>query len=158
MQRLQKINQTQLKAQGEYDFTDAIQFEKLNIGKFLIRLSIGGLMLFHGLFKLLHGTDQIQQILSEVGLPTFFSFGVLIGEVLAPVMLIIGYKVRLGAFLIAFDMFMSILLVHARDILSINNMGGWMIEINALYLLGAVSIMFLGSGRFAVTRGHGLLD
>jgi putative oxidoreductase len=93
-----------------------------------------------------------------VGLPVFFSFGVLIGEVVGPIMILLGYKVRLGAFLVAFNMFMAILLVHASDIFAVSGMGGWMIELNALYFLGALSIMFLGSGRFSLSKGAGALD
>jgi putative oxidoreductase len=128
------------------------------MGKLLLRLNIGGLMLVHGIHKLVNGTDQVDRILANVGLPVFFSFGVLIGEVVAPIMLILGYKVRLAAFLVAFNMLMATLLVHASDIFALSEMGGWMIELNALYFLGAISILFLGSGRFSLSKGKGLMD
>lgn len=148
----------ELKKSGEYDITDAIQYAKNDIGRMLIRLTIGGLMLVHGLNKLINGTDMVDQVLVNVGLPVFFSFGVIIAEVVAPVMLILGYKVRLAGFLIAFDMFMATLLVHAGDLFKVSEMGGWMIELNALYFFGGIAIMFLGSGHFALTRGKGMLD
>lgn len=142
----------------DYDVTDAIRFQKYDMGALVLRLSIGGLMLFHGINKLLHGTDQVAMVLENVGLPIFFSFGVLLAEVLAPVMLILGFKVRVAAFLIAIDMFMATLLVHSSDMLKVSNMGGWMIELTALYFFGAIAILFFGSGKFAVTKGKGYLD
>lgn len=140
------------------DVTDVIHFQKEDVGKFLIRLSIGGLMLFHGLNKIMYGNEEVNQILTNVGIPNFFSFGVFIGEVLGPVLLIIGYKARLGAFFVAINMLIAIMLVHSSQLNEVNAMGGWMIEINALYLLGAIAILFLGSGRIAISKGKGALD
>src|SRR4051812_38526728 len=86
---------------GDFDITDTIRYHKNDVGKLLLRFSIGGLMLFHGINKLYHGTEQVNQILASVGLPVFFAFGVLLAEVVAPIMLILGYKTRLAGFLIA---------------------------------------------------------
>jgi putative oxidoreductase len=158
MEKTERLNSIRREEQDQYDATDTIRFEKNSIGKLILRINIGGLMLFHGIHKLVHGTDEVGRILSNVGLPVFFSFGVLVGEVIAPIMLLLGYKVRIGAFLVAFNMMMAILIVHSSEIFAISGMGGWMIELNALYLLGALSIMFLGSGRFSFSRGQGLLD
>lgn len=142
----------------DYDITDVIRFQKEDVGKLLVRLSIGGLMLIHGLTKIIYGNEQVNQILTDVGIPNFFSFGVFIGEVLGPILLIVGYKVRLGAFFIAMNMLIAILLVHASQLNELSPSGGWMIELNALYLLGAIAVMFLGSGRLAISKGKGALD
>ena len=158
MQNTKRMNEYHLREQGDYDITDAIQFQKNDIGRLILRLTIGGLMLFHGLHKVFYGTDQVNQILNSVGIPAFFSFGVFIGEVLGPIMLIIGYKVRLGAFFVAINMLIAILLVHSSQLDELNQGGGWMLELNALYLLGALAIMFLGSGHLSVSKGRGALD
>jgi putative oxidoreductase len=158
MAKTSHMGDYRLRRSEDYDITDALKFQKNDIGRFILRLSIGGLMLFHGIDKILHGTEQVSRILSSVGLPAFFSFGVFLGEVLAPVMLILGYKVRAAGFFVALDMFMAILLVHASDIADVSPTGGWMIELNVLYLLGAISIIFLGSGRIAISKGKGVLD
>ena len=140
------------------DITDIILHRKNDVGLFILRLSIGGLMLFHGMSKIIYGTEQVENILLRTGMPVFFTFGVFLGEVLAPLMLILGYKVRLAGFLIAVDMLVATLLVHASDFTQMNELGGWMLELNALYFLGALSIIFLGSGRIAITKGNGALD
>jgi putative oxidoreductase len=143
---------------GDYDITDALRYQKIDFGTLTLRLSIGVLMLIHGLNKFFYGTKQVNEILASVGIPVFFSFAVLLAEVLAPVMLIIGFKTRLAAFLIIVDMFMATLLVHSNDLTKVSEMGGWMVELNALYFFGALAIVFFGSGRFAVSKGRGYLD
>lgn len=140
------------------DLSDAFFDTKEDVGKFLLRLTLGALMLIHGVNKLLYGTEQVEGILTAVGLPAFFSFGVILGEVLGPLMIILGYKVRIGAALMAFDMLMAVLLVHSADFTKLNASGGWMLELNALYFLGALAVILLGSGRYGITRGAGPLD
>lgn len=155
MQKTNRIDQTH---HHEFDILDGLQLRKNDIGRFVLRITIGGLMLFHGMNKLIYGTGQVENILTSAGMPAFFSFGVFIGEVVGPVMLILGFKTRLAAFFVVLDMIIATLLVHASDFNEMNAMGGWMLELNALYLLGAVAIIFLGSGRYALTKGRGALD
>lgn len=161
MQRTERLHphpSPQQKHVEDYDITDAVRFAKADFGKLILRINIGGLMLFHGVNKLVVGTEQVGQLLQNVGLPAFFSFGVLVGEIVAPIMLILGYKVRLAGFLIAVDMFMAVLLAHSSEFFRLTEGGGWMMELNALYFFGSIALMFLGSGKFAVTKGRGYLD
>lgn len=163
MQQTQKIHHhhgygARMRAADDYDIVDAFRFQKIDFGILLLRLTVGGLMLIHGINKLMSGTEAVNQVLENVGLPVFFSFGVLLAEVLAPIMLIIGFKVRIAAFLIAVDMFMAVLLVHSADLFKMSEMGGWMMELNAFYFFGSLAILFFGSGKFAVTKGKGYLD
>ena len=158
MEKTNEWNRPVSRDQSDYDITDVIRFQKADVGIFLLRLSIGGLMLVHGMHKVLYGTEEVSEILTNVGIPNFFSFGVFMGEVLGPILVILGYKVRLGGFLIALNMLIAILLVHSSQLDEINPMGGWMIELNALYLLGAIAIMLLGAGRISISKGKGALD
>jgi putative oxidoreductase len=152
------LNQYDQTSTTDFDITNAIVHRKDDVGRFVLRLSIGGPMLFHGMNKLFYGVEEVSEILVSVGAPAFFSFGVFLGEVLGPIMLILGYKTRVGAFLIAVDMLIAVLLVHTSQLTQVNEQGGWMIELNALYLLGAIAVLFLGSGRYAITKGRGALD
>ena len=144
--------------QERRDLSDVLFETKDDVGKLVLRLTLGILMLVHGVNKLIYGTEQVEQIVTAVGLPAFFSFGVIIGEVIAPLMLILGYKVRIGGALIAFDMLAAVLLVHAADLTKVNASGGWMLELNGLYLFGALAVIFLGSGYYGITHGKGSLD
>ena len=158
MATTQPLQDNTIVYQERRDVSDVAYETRDDIGKFLLRFTLGSLMLVHGVNKLLYGTEQVEGILTSVGLPAFFSFGVILGEVIGPLMLILGYKVRIGAALMAFDMLIAVLLVHSADLAKVNEAGGWMLELNALYFLGAVAVLFLGSGRYGITHGKGPLD
>ncbi|WP_419770328.1 MAG: DoxX family protein [Candidatus Marinarcus sp.] len=123
-----------------------------DIGKLLLRLLIGALMLFHGVAKLNHGIAFITSKITEQGLPEILSYGVYVGEVVAPILLIIGLKTRFSAFLIACTMFVAVYLVHWNDLWSISNTGGLVTELQLLYLGGSIVIMFLGAGKFSFDK------
>ena len=120
-------------------------------GKLLLRLTVGGLMLFHGISKLFNpGTvGFIGSKLAEAGLPEALAYGVYIGEVVAPLMIIVGLLSRAGAALIVINMLFAIFLVHAGDLFALTEHGGWRLELQGFYLLGSLAIVFLGSGRYA---------
>jgi putative oxidoreductase len=129
-----------------------------DIGKLILRLCVGGLMLFHGIAKVQHGVGGIVGGLQAKGLPGLLAYGVYLGEVLVPLLLIIGLYTRPSAIVLAINMLFAIWLVHAKDIAILAPTGAWGVELQMLYLLGAVAIAFLGSGRLAVSRGRGALD
>ena len=120
-------------------------------GKLLLRLTVGGLMLFHGISKLFNpGTAGfIGSKLAEAGLPEALAYGVYIGEVVAPLMIIVGLLSRAGAALIVINMLFAIILVHAGDLFALTEHGGWRLELQGFYLFGSLAIVFLGSGRYA---------
>lgn len=121
-----------------------------DLGKLVLRIMVAGLMLFHGYAKIVHGIDPIENAFVNAGFPAFIAYGAYIGEVLAPILLILGIQVRLSAFLIGFTMVVAIALTHAGDIFSVTKYGAWAIETQMFYLLGAIAIMFLGEGRYKV--------
>ena len=117
----------------------------------LLRFGIGTLLLFHGIYKVTHGVMWLAGPLGKVGLPPYLAYGVYVGEIVAPALLILGLWTRFAALVIAFNMFMAIFLARRADVPKINPMGGgWAIELELLFLLGAVAILLLGPGRFAV--------
>lgn len=122
--------------------------ENADLGKIILRLTLGGLMLFHGIAKLLHGVGFVEGQLASHGLPTFLAYGVFIGELLAPLMVILGYQTRIGALLIVFNMLVAIALVHTGQLLSLGQSGGWALELQGFFLLTALSVVFLGPGRY----------
>ncbi len=121
-------------------------------GKLILRLTVGILMLLHGYSKVMDPGSMagIGKMLTAHGLPTFIAYGAYIGEVLAPLLVILGLFTRTGAALIAANMVFAIWLAHAKDILALGKHGGWAIELQGFYLFVAIAIIFLGSGRFAV--------
>jgi putative oxidoreductase len=123
-------------------------FENTDLGKLIIRLTLGGLLLFHGIAKLLHGTGFIEGLLANHGLPAFLAYGVFVGEVIAPLMIILGYQTRIGALLIVFNMLVAFVLVHTHQLLSLASSGGWALELQGFFLFTAVAVIFLGPGRY----------
>jgi putative oxidoreductase len=120
------------------------------IGKLLLRVLIGGLMLPHGIAKLGGGAERIAGMISGMGLPGFLGYGVLIGEIVAPLMMIAGFYMRAGALLVAINMVVAIGLVHAGQVFSVGDTGGLALELQYLLLFGAIAAMLLGPGRHAI--------
>ena len=121
-------------------------------GKLVLRLSVGGLMLFHGVAKIMHpgSLEFIGGMLAGFGLPAILAYGVYIGEVVAPLMVVVGYKARIGGLIMAVNMLFALVLAQTGDFFSLSEHGGWMVEIQMFYLLSAVAVVFLGSGRQAI--------
>ena len=122
------------------------------LGKLIVRLTVGILVLFHGASKLLHpgSVDFIGTTLAGAGLPEALAYGVYVGEIIAPLMIIIGLYSRIGGLLVAINMVFAILLVHSGDLFALTEHGGWRLELQAFYLFTAVAVIFLGSGKLAV--------
>ena len=131
---------------------------KPDIGLLILRISIGSLMLLHGISKIQNGVEGMKGMLSAKGLPEFMAYGAYIGEVIAPILLIIGAFVRPSAFFIASTMIMAIFLAHSGNIFSLGKSGGSMIELPLLYLFGSAALIFTGAGKFAVRKGDTFLD
>lgn len=109
-------------------------------GIYILRWTVALLMLLHGISKLQHGIGGIQDRISSAGLPGFIGYGVLIGEVLAPLFVLSGFFVGPAALVMAFNMVVAIALAHSGDLFSIGKSGGWALELQGLYLFGAVAI------------------
>jgi putative oxidoreductase len=122
------------------------------VGKLVLRLTLGVLILFHGVAKLLHpgSLEFIGGQLAGLGLPEVLVYGVYVGEIIAPLMIILGIFTRLGGLLIVINMIFAIVLAHAGDVFSLTEHGGWRLELQGFYLFCALAILFLGSGRMAV--------
>lgn len=125
-------------------------------GKLILRLTLGILILLHGLAKLMGGgVGGISGMLSSHGLPGFLAYGVYIGEIIAPVLLIIGVYARLGGLIVAINMVVAILLAHSSQIGGLNNQGGWALELQGMFLFAGVAIAFMGAGRFSLAGTGG---
>ncbi|OCL84124.1 DoxX family protein [Arcobacter porcinus] len=121
-----------------------------DLGKLILRLTIGGLMLFHGWAKIVGGIAGIKYLTVKAGLPEFFAYGVYLGEVLFPIMIVLGIFVRTSALFLALTMVAAIFLAHSHEIFALSKTGGPVIELALIYLLGSISIMFIGSGKYSL--------
>jgi putative oxidoreductase len=128
-------------AQGSGSLEDA--------GKLLLRVTLGVLLLLHGIGKLRGGIDQIIGAVSNAGVPGALAYLVYIGEVVAPLLLIIGAWTRVAALVVAVNMIVAVALVHLGDLLTLGPSGGWALELQAFYLAVALAIALLGAGRYS---------
>jgi putative oxidoreductase len=133
-------------------------FHNEDIAKLLLRITCGGILLFHGVFKVFVDLEHIKKMVASAGLPEVLAYGSIVGEFIAPILVIIGLKTRLAALVIAFNMLMTIVVAHRDVIFKVNDYGGWMIETNMLFLLPALAIFFAGAGRYSVSKGVGKWD
>lgn len=121
-----------------------------SLGKLVLRLALGVMILLHGIAKLKGGAGGVVGMASAAGLPGFLGYGVYVGEVLAPLLVIAGWYSRLGAALIAVNMLFAIALAHRAEIFGLNSSGGWAIELQGMFLLAAIAVALLGPGRFSL--------
>lgn len=119
-------------------------------GKLLLRLLVGGLLILHGIHKIMTGPSGIEGMVASTGVPGFFGWAVYLGEVLGPVLVLAGYFTRIGAALILINMIVAVLLAFGGHVWALNQHGGWIIELEAFYGLGGLAIILLGAGRFSV--------
>ncbi|ELH8642683.1 DoxX family protein [Escherichia coli] len=120
-------------------------------GLLLLRLTFGILMLFHGVAKIEHDVNWIVSILQAVGLPGFIAYGVYIGEVVAPVLIILGIFTRPAALIYALTLLVATLLVGTGKFFTLTEVGAWGLENEMLYFMGGIVIMLLGAGRYSVS-------
>ena len=121
-----------------------------DMGKLILRVALGVLILLHGIGKIRGGVAPIEQILTAHGLPSILAWGVLVGEVLGPALLIAGFYARIGAALIAIHMLIAFALVHLAQLGQLNEMGGWALELQGMFLFTAIPLALLGPGRYSV--------
>ncbi|RXJ97106.1 GntR family transcriptional regulator [Arcobacter sp. AHV-9/2010] len=121
-----------------------------DIGKLILRVTIGGLMLFHGWAKVVNGIGGIKAMVAKAGFPEFFAYGVYLGEILFPLMIVLGIFVRTSALFVAITMVIAIFLAHSNEIFALGRTGAPVIELALIYLLGSIAIMFIGSGKISI--------
>jgi putative oxidoreductase len=121
-------------------------FRRQSAGVLLLRFTVSGLMLFHGIAKLRNGLGPIESLLSEAGLPTWFAYGVLIGEIAAPLLVIAGVWVRAAALIMAANMVFAIGLAHSSQLFTLGRSGAYGLEAQAFFLLCSIAIAML-AGR-----------
>ena len=124
-----------------------------DMGKIILRFTLGFLMLLHGYSKLVNGIDGIIMRLVNDGFPELLAYGVYVGEIIAPIMIIMGLFTRISSAIYAFTMFFAIYIAHSSDVFTINEKsGGSVIELQLLFMFVAIALMFLGAGKYSVDK------
>lgn len=124
-----------------------------NWATLLLRIAVAGLLLFYGIGKIQAGVSYLCESLQGYGLPYATGYLVYVGEVLAPVLVLMGLWTRPAALVMAFNMVMTLVLGHMHELFHLNEYGGLVIEHNLYFLLGSICIALLGPGQWGVKNG-----
>src|SRR5262245_43462263 len=114
-----------------------------DIGRLLLRVLVAGLMFFHGVDKVVHGPGHVMEDLAEHALPVALAYGVYIGEVVAPILILLGAWTRLAALVYAGSMAFATIQVHGADFLALKPTGAWAAELWVFYILSPVVVALL---------------
>lgn len=126
-----------------------------DLGKLLLRAALAILILLHGIAKLMGGVGFITGMVGKMGLPPALGYLVYIGEVLAPILILIGVWTRPAALIVAINMVVAIVLVHTAEVFTLGKSGGWALELQGMFLFGALAVALLGAGRYSFGGAHG---
>ena len=112
----------------------------------LLRTTLALLMLFHGWAKIRHGIGGIELMVEARGAPGWLAYAVYLGEVVAPLLLLVGLWVVPAALVIAINMLVAFFLVHTKQVLMLQNSGGWSLELQAFFFVTAI-VVAIGSSK-----------
>lgn len=111
----------------------------------ILRVGFGGFMLTHGIPKISMLTNP-SDFGDPIGVgPTISLILALIGEVVAPIMMIVGFKTKWAAIPAAITMLVAAFIVHAKDDLGTK-------EHALLFLISFVVIFLAGAGKYSVDK------
>jgi len=118
---------------------------------FFMRLAVGGVFFRHGWVKFHNGIPAVAGFLHGIGFPfaTFWAVLLIAIETIGAVCVLLGVFTRVWAALMAVEMVVAIAAVKVPS--------GGNIELEALLLAGAVTLVALGDGplSIAVRFKHG---
>lgn len=124
-----------------------------DLAALVLRLTLGAVLIAHGLLKFLVFTlPGTAGFFESVGFPGWSAYGVAPFEVVAGILLVVGYRSSAVA-IASLPVLLGALWVHAGNgwLFSAPN-GGW--EFPAVLVLLAVAVALLGDGAYGVRRGR----
>ena len=126
-------------------YSTSLSLPQVDIGLLIFRIGISGLMLTHGVPKLLKFFGSEEIVFGDplgLGQVTTFSLAVF-AEFVCAVLVLIGLGTRLAVIPIMITMAVAALIVHASD-------GFGRQELPLLYLFGFLLLFFTGSGKYSL--------
>lgn len=124
--------------------TTALLLGYSDLSVLFLRLAAGGMMLSHGITKLMNFSQIYGSFPDPIGLGSNFSFLLmLLTETVGSLMVICGFITRLAALALVFGMAVAAFIAHAPF-----TFGGS--ELPLLYLAAFAAIMIHGGGRYSL--------
>ncbi len=117
-----------------------------HIGLFILRVAFSGMMLTHGIPKLLKLIQGNLEFGDPIGLGSTVSLILtVIGEAICPMLIILGFKTRLAAIPTIITMAVAAFVVHGSDPFGRK-------ELALVYFFAFLVIALTGAGRYSVDR------
>ncbi|GER60251.1 DoxX family protein [Patiriisocius marinus] len=117
-----------------------------HIGLLFLRVAFSGMMLTHGIPKLMKLVQGNMEFGDPIGIGSVPSFILtVIAEAICPLLIIIGYRTRFASVPVIITMAVAAFIVHGADPLGTK-------EKALLYLFGFVAVALLGPGKHSVDR------
>jgi putative oxidoreductase len=115
-----------------------------NAATFILRITLGMLLITHGYDKLKHISDNHDQFINFLGLGRNLSFYLVVfAEFFCSLLVMLGLFTRLAAFAIVIDMGVALAIAHKWDAFDTG-------ERAALFLGGFIVVLLLGPGRASI--------
>ena len=130
--------------------SNGVESSREDLGRLVLRVTLALLLLFHGISKLVGGVGFITGMLEKMGLPGAIGYLVYVGEVAAPLLMLVGLWTRAAALIVAGNMIVAVLLVHTRELFTMSETGGWALELQGMYFFAAIAVALLGAGRYSI--------
>lgn len=126
--------------------------KNIDFGLLVLRITFAILTIMHGWFHLTTGTERVRGMLSSMELPEVLAYGVLIGELVAPVLILVGYYTRWASVIAVINFIATIAIGHPAEIFKLTPTGGSAIELNLLYMVIPLALIFTGAGKYAINK------
>lgn len=117
-----------------------------DFGLLILRVGVSALMLTHGYGKFLKLFTDPTDFGDPIGIgPTISLILAVIGEFIAPILIIIGYKTKLAAIPALITMLVATFVVHASDPIGTK-------EKALFYSIAFLALAFTGAGKYSIDR------
>ncbi len=112
----------------------------------ILRIGMSGMMLTHGIPKIERLFMSPIEFGDPIGVgPTLSLILALIGEIVAPIFIVVGFKTKLAAIPVIITMLVAAFIVHWEDGIGTK-------EKALLYLVGFLVIFLAGPGKFSLDK------
>ncbi len=115
-----------------------------NLALLILRIGFGGFLMTHGIPKFNYLFESPIKFANPIGIGDTASLILtLIGEVVAPIFIILGFKTKWAAIPSAITMAVAAFVVHAKDDLATK-------EHALLFLIAFIVIFLTGAGKYSI--------
>jgi len=112
----------------------------------ILRIGFSGLLLTHGIPKIERLFAETIEFPDPLGVGAATSLTLaIIGEVIAPIFIIVGFRTKLATLPAMAVMLVAILIFHASDPIGAK-------EKALLYLIGFIAIFLAGPGKYSIDK------